>query len=230
WHAAKSTGYGRCLTLAAKGVYDIDDINADTIVPLNEAFTAARDAGGHYNTVLKEKCDIALSIRDAMPDPYTETEDPFVFTLQASQFICPTHYWAIRTAGAKEDMSIHSLSDWMKAARSYIERHLNGKTRVVCLKSALAYNRSLRYDKVPYADADRAFMEFFADRNLADWRAGIKSAKVLEDFMMHHVLSVADDHGLVHQFHTGVHEGNCNYIPDSIPTQVMHLVLEYRNV
>lgn len=230
WHAAKSTGYGRSLALAARDLYGIDEINADTIGPLNEAFKAARAAGGHYAHVLKEKSGIALSIRDAMPDPYTESEDPFVFTLQAGQFICPTHYNSIRADGAKEGMEIHTLADWMEAARRYIERHLDGKTRVVCLKSALAYMRSLRYDKVTYADAERAFMEFFEDRNLADWRAPIKTAKVLENFMMHHVCRVADDNKLVHQFHTGIQEGNGNFIYDSNPVLLTNLVMEYRNV
>jgi len=230
WHAAESTGYGRPLGLAAKDLYGIDRISADTIEQLDKAFKEARARGGHYDFVLRKKSGIALSIRDAMPDPYTESEDPFVFTLQASQFICPTHYAQMRAAGAKEGMEIHTLADWMEAARRYIERHLDGKTRVVCLKSALAYMRNLRYDKVPYADAERAFMEYFADRNLADWRAPIKTAKVLEDFMMHHVCRVADDNKLVHQFHTGIQEGNGNFIYDSNPVLLTNLVMEYRNV
>jgi len=230
WHAAESTGYGRPLDLAARELYGIDGVSAETIVPLNEAFQAARDRGGHYNFVLKEKSGIALSIRDAMPDPYAESDDPFVFTLQAGQFICPGHYTQMRADGAKEGMEIHSLCDWMEACRRYIERHLDGKTRVVCLKSALAYMRSLRYDKVPFADAEQAFMEHFADRNLSDWRTPIKSAKVLEDFMMHHVLRVADDNKLVHQFHTGIQEGNGNFIYDSNPVLLTNLVMEYRNV
>ncbi len=230
WHAAESTGYGRALSIAAKGLYDIDRIDASTIGQLDEAFKAARATEGNYQHVLADKSGIALSIRDAMPDPYMEVEDPFVFTLQASQFICPTHYGQMKADGAKEGMEIHTLTDWMNACRSYIERHLDGKTRVVCLKSALAYMRSLRYDKVTYADAERAFNEFFEDRNLPDWRGGIKSAKVLEDFMMHHTCRVADDHGLVYQFHTGTQEGNGNVIYDSNPTLLTNLFLEYRNV
>ncbi|GAG41104.1 unnamed protein product, partial [marine sediment metagenome] len=195
----------------------------------NEAFKAARDRGGHYEFVLREKSGIALSIRDAMPDPYQETDDPFVFTLQANSFICPTHYSEMRAAGAKVGMEIHTLADWTEAARRYIEKHVDGKTRVVCLKSALAYMRSLRYDKVTYADAERAFNELFADCNLPDWRPPIKVAKVLEDFMMHYVCRVADDNKLVHQFHTGIQEGNGNFIYDANPTLLTNLFLEYRN-
>ena len=229
WRAAESTGYGRSLSIAAKGLYGIDRIDADTIGPLNDAFKAARAAEGNYRQVLREKSGIALSIRDAMPDPYVESDDPFVFTMQASNFICPTHYNEMRAAGSKVGMEVHTLADWMDVARRTIETHLDGKTRVVCLKSALAYMRTLRYDKVTHADAERAFIEFFEDRNLPEWRAPIKAAKVLADYMMHHVCRVADDNKLVYQIHTGIQEGNGNFITDSNPVLLTNLFLEYRN-
>ncbi len=229
WHAAEGTGYGRSLTFSAQELYGIDRIDASTIGALNDAFVAAREKGGHYEFVLKEKSNIVVSIRDAMPDPYTEPAEPFVFTMQMGEYISPTHYFQMRDTAAKVDMTVHTLRDWMDAARKKIETYLNGKTRVVCLKTPIAYNRSLRFDKVSYADAERAFNEFFEDRNLPDWRAGIKAKKVLEDFMMHHVCRVADDHGLVHQIHTGTQEGNGNVIYDSNPTLLTNLFLECRN-
>ena len=229
WRAAESTGYGRALTLSVQGLYGIDRIDAGTIGQLNEAFVAARAKGGHYDYVLKEKSNIAVSIRDAMPDPYAEAVEPFVFTMQMGEYISPTHFCQMRDTGAKVGVNIHTLADWMAAARKKIETHLNGKTRVVCLKTPIAYNRSLRFDKVSHGDAERAFNEFFDDRNLPDWRAGTKAKKVLEDFMMHHVCRVADDHGLVHQIHTGTQEGNGNVIYDSNPTLLTNLFLEYRN-
>jgi hypothetical protein len=116
WHAARDTGYGRALTLSAQGLYGIDEITADTIGPLNEAFKAARKKGGHYDYVLKEKSRIAVSIRDAMPDPYCETADPFVFTMQMGEYISPTHYCQMRAAGEKVGVGVHTLNDWMDAA------------------------------------------------------------------------------------------------------------------
>jgi len=229
WRAAESTGYGRSLSIAARDLYGIDRIDADTIGPLNEAFKAARDRGGHYNFVLKEKSGIAVSIRDAMPVPYQETDDPFVFTMQTGGFICPTHYSQMRATGAEVGLEVHTLADWMDVTRRHIEKHLDGKTRVVCLKCPLAYSRSLRFDKVSYADAERAFNEFFQDRNLPDWRPPIKTAKAMEDFMMHHVCRVADDNKIVYQIHTGIQEGNGNFIYDANPVLMTNLFLEYRN-
>lgn len=229
WHAAESTGYGRSLSLAARDLYGIDTINGQTIEQLDQRFKEARTRGGHYRFVLRERSGISLSIRDSMPMPYQETEDPFVFTMRTDGFICPTHYSQIRAAGSEVGLEVHTLADWMDVTRRHIERHLNGKTKVVCLKCGLAYHRSLRFDKVTYADADRAFNELFADCNLPDWRPPVKVAKVLSDWMMHFVCRVADDNKLVYQVHTGIQEGNGNVIYDSNPTLLTNLFLEYRN-
>ena len=55
-------------------------------------------------------------------------------------------------------------------------------------------------------------------------------ACVLEDYMMHHVLALADRKGLTVQVHTGLQEGNGNYLPNSNPELLVNLFLEYSNV
>jgi predicted TIM-barrel fold metal-dependent hydrolase len=164
-----------------------------------------------------------------MPIPYCETDDPFVFTLRTDSFICPTHYADMRTEGMKVGIEVHTLADWMDVTRRHIEKHLNGRTRVVCLKCGLAYMRSLRFDKVTQADAEKAFNEFFCDGNLPDKRRPIKAKKVFSDWMMHFICRVADDNRLVYQIHTGHHAGNGNIIYDSNPVLLSNLFLEYRN-
>ena len=230
WHAAENTGYGRSLAIAARDIYGINAINKDTIEKLNKLFIAARERGGHYKHVLQEKSGIALSIRDSMAIPYRETEDAFVFTMRTDGFICPSHYNQVRAMAAAVDMTVHTLTDWMEVTKRHIEKYLNGKTRVVCLKCGLAYSRSLRFDKVTYAEAEKAFNELFSDDTLPEWRDSIKVAKVLADWMMHFVCRVADDNKLVYQIHTGLQEGHGNVIYDSNPTLLTNLFLEYRNV
>ena len=229
WHAAESTGYGRALSLAARDIYGVEAINAQTIETLNQRFQEARAHGGHYRLVLRDKSGIAVSIRDPMPVSYQETEDPFVFTLRTDRFICPNHYSQMRAAGAEVGLEAHTLADWMEVTRRHIEKCVNGNTRVVCLKCALAYHRSLRFDKVTQAEAERAFNELFKDCNLPDARTPIKVSQALSDWMMHFVCRVADDNRLVYQIHTGIQEGNGNVIYDSNPTLLTNLFLEYRN-
>ncbi|MHC4883626.1 MAG: amidohydrolase family protein [Planctomycetota bacterium] len=230
WHAAENTGYGRSLALAAEGVYGIEAINAQTLPELAERHRVAREAGSHYQTVLKEKSRIAVAIRDSAAAPYEETEDPFVFTIRCDHFIAPTHYSDMRRAGDALGMEIHTLDDWTQACRRYIETHIDGTKRVVCLKCGLAYHRRLRFDKVTKAEAEAAFNQFFADGNLPEWRLSIKAATALQDYMMHFVCQIADEHGLVYQIHTGLQEGHGNVIDDSNPVLLTNLFLEYRHV
>lgn len=229
WHAAESTGDGRCLAIVARDIYGIDKISMQTIKQLDRLFKESRTRGGHYRFVLEEKSGIALLIRDQMPIPYRETDDSFLFAMRVDGFVVPNHYSQMRTLGSEVGLGVHTLADWMEVTRRHIEKHLNGSTRVVCLKSALAYWRNLRYDKVTYAEAEHAFNELFRDCNLPDWRPPIKVAKVLSDWMMHFVCRVADDNKLVFQIHTGILEGNGNIIYDTNPMLLSNLFLEYRN-
>lgn len=229
WHAAESTGYGRALALAARDLYEIETISADTIELLNERFQSARSRGGHYDFVLKQKSGIALSICGETPVPYRESDDPFVFALRVDEFICPSHYSRMRQLGREVGLGVHTLDDWADVIRRHIEKHLNDESRVVCLKCALAYDRSLRFDKTERSDAERAFAELFQDRNLPDERQQIKAGRALGDWLMHRVCAVADDLGLPVQIHTGIQEGNGNIIYDSNPALLSNLFLEYGN-
>jgi predicted TIM-barrel fold metal-dependent hydrolase len=47
--------------------------------------------------------------------------------------------------------------------------------------------------------------------------------------MMHHILKIADSKGLVIQFHTGLLEGNGNYINNSDPSLLNNLFFKYPN-
>jgi kynurenine formamidase len=228
WQAAQSTGYGRALALSARDLYGIDAINGATLGALNKAFCAARSKGGHYDYVLRKKSRIALSIVDA---PLAVASDPhFVAALRIDHLISPSHVNQLRAHGAEVGVKVHTLEDWEEVSRRQIEKGFQPGSRVVCLKTGEAYLRSLRFDKAARADAERAFNELFADRNLPEWRAGIKPAPALENHMMHFICRLADARGLPFQIHTGLQEGNGNIIYDANPTLLSNLFLEYREV
>jgi len=230
WRAAESTGYGRSLAIAARDLFDIPRIDGSSIVELNERMQKARAAGGYYRFVLQEKSRIAVSIRDSVPETDGTPPDPFVFALRTDEFIMPTHYSAIRQAGERVGVRVHCLEDWKEVARRAIDKHLDGKSQAVCMKSGLAYHRPLRYDKATAAEAEQAFGEFFTDANLPDWRAPIKVGRPLQNYMQHYICKLADERGLTYQFHTGIQEGSGNVIYDSNPTLLSNLLMEYGNV
>ena len=225
WEAARSTGYGRALDLAARDLYGFDRVDQKTIGPLNEAFVAAREKGDHYRYVLKEKSRIALSVVDS--DLNCDREF-FASAFRLDHFIMPTHRCEIRNQGQAAGVKVHCLDDWEEA----LERQLaDGFERgAAVLKHGLAYMRSLYYEKVTRSEAEREFNEFFHQDHAPEWRSGLKAGKALQNHMMHTLLKLADQRGLTIQVHTGIQEGNGNVIADSNPVNLTNCFLEYENV
>mgnify|MGYP005638204941 CR=1 FL=1 len=225
WHAAESTGYGRSLALAARDLYGIDHIDRESIIELNRRFVAARDKGDHYRYVLKEKSRIRVSVLDSNLDADPEF---FVSAIRFDGYLMPTHRRDLVAAGKRVGFPIHSLADWKQALEVELDRAF--ERGAVTLKCGLAYQRPLRFDKTPEADAEVAFHELFSDAHSPQWRGAIKVGKPMQDHMMHHLLTLADRRGLTFQFHTGLQEGNGNVITHANPALLTNLFLEYGDV
>ncbi len=225
WDAARHTGYGRSLTLAAKGLYGIEDITRDTIEPLNAAFLAAAQKGGHFNYVLKEKSKIKVSLLDA----HLGCDRTFFRSVyQMADFLFPSHIRDLRRIGDQFGITISSIRDWKAAAELKLDQVMD--QGAVALKLTMAYARSLRFDKVTEHEAELEFNRLFADCHLPDWRPETYLGKAFQDHMMHHILKLADERGLAAQVHTGLQEGNGNFVYDSDPALLTNLFVEYSNI
>ena len=225
WEAARTTGYGRSLDLAACGLYGIDGVRADTIAALNEAFLAARRKGDHYQYVLKDKSRIALSVVDSNLDCDRRF---FASAFRLDSFIMPTHRCEIRDQGRAVGVQVHSLEDWEQVLSLHLDR-IYEKGAVV-VKHGLAYLRSLYYEKVARQAAEQDFQLFFANEHSPAWRPPLKAGHALQNHMMHALLRLLDQRGLTVQVHTGIQEGNGNVIADSNPVNLTNCFLEYENV
>ena len=225
WEAARSTGYGRSLDLAARDLYGVDGVTRKTIGSLDEAFRAAREKGQHYRYVLKEKGRIALSVVDSNLDCDREF---FASVVRLDHFVMPTHAREMKNQGKAVDVKVHDLEDWKEALKRQLDAAF--KRGAVVVKHGLAYMRSLYYEKATAAQAQEDFAEFFREEHAPDWRSGIKAGKALQNHMMHALLKLADERGLTVQVHTGIQEGNGNVIRDSNPANLTNCFLEYENV
>lgn len=227
WQAARNTGYGRSLDVAARDLYGFERIDGKTIGPLNEAFRAARDAGRTYEDVLKKKSRIRLSILDS--DLNCDRRF-FRSTVRLDDFVMVSNQGELRALARRAGMkAIHTLGDLEDACEKALDDAF--ACGAACLKTGLAYCRPLRYEKVARADAAAEFGELFSDRNYAcTGQAWGGRTRRLQDYMMHHVCRLADRRGLTFQFHTGLQEGNGNYIYHSDPALLTNLFMEYRDI
>jgi predicted TIM-barrel fold metal-dependent hydrolase len=224
WEAARSTGYGRALDIAARDIYGVDGVRRSTIHTLNEAFVAARKRGNHYHRVLKEKSRIALSIVDSNLDCDRAF---FASVVRPDEFVMPSHRQQIQATGGRLGVRVHRLEDWEETLRRHLEDAI--KKGAVAIKVGLAYQRPLYFAKPSYAAAEEDFSRYFSESHSPAWRPGLLAGRALQDYMMHAVLRFADQRALTVQFHTGLQEGNGNLISDSNPVLLTNLLLEYAN-
>ena len=120
-------------------------------------------------------------------------------------------------------MAIHSLDDLVKAMQTALESYVaNG---VIGIKSGLAYDRTLQYDKVCRSEAETTFNRIAS--HLSEGPSWLE-AKPLQDYMMHQVIQATIEARLPLQLHTGLQEGNENIITNANPTHLINLFIEYR--
>lgn len=225
WEHARHTGYGRSLDLTVQGLYGIERIDGNTIEPLNEAFQRSLEPGT-YQRVLKDKCRIRISLNNEQGemDP-----DFFLRAFYVDGFIYPRTWADIRAVEQETGVHITGFDDWLQAVETAFERL--PQERIGSLKSALAYERPLRYDRVTRSQAEEGFNQAFTGLHLPDW--GTRSfsvSKAFQDYMMHFILRLAGRGEYTFQFHTGLQEGNGNLIYHSDPTLLSNLFLEYPDV
>jgi len=233
WNAARDTGYGRSLDTAAKLIYGIERIDGKTLGALNEAFCDARAKGGHFDRVLKKVSRIEMSIEDGLSAAVTgpkDTVDPRFFrpVTRCDAFIAPASTVALGELRKKTGIAIHSLDALKAACEKFLDQNL--KAGALGIKSGLAYQRPLRFEKVSAGDAEAEFAGLFRDANVVGSQPPVWPMRALQDHMMHFVCSLADRRGLPFQIHTGLQEGTGNYIYHSDPALLSNLFMEYRNV
>ena len=175
WEAARHTGYGRALDIAAREIYGIPQINGRTLGRLNEAFLESVAKGGQYEKVLKKISRIRLSIEDAGSSCVSAPKDCvdrkfFRPVVRCDAFIAPGSKAGFDELQRLSGVTIHTLADLKRACEVHVERSIKGGA--VGLKCGLAYQRSLRFDKVGEREAEEDFKKFFSDPNVVSGRAG----------------------------------------------------------
>lgn len=220
WDMIRNTAYAKQTLITIRDIFGIDDLNRNTYRQLSEAIAKSRKPDW-YRHVMREKANIAVSIVDWQSTDLQP--DIFVPTMRLDHFVGVLSRADLGILEGESGITIHSLNDLVKAMRTALEGY---KAKgAVAVKSALAYNRVLKYDKVSRHEAEIAFNRIAS--HLGEGLAWLE-AKPLQDYMMHQVIRAAIEVGLPIQIHTGLQEGNENIITNADPTHLVNLFIEYK--
>jgi uncharacterized protein len=220
WERIRHTGYGTCLRIAIRDLFGVPGLSRQTYRQLSEAI-AASARPGWYQHVLKEKAGITISVQD---DSRATVDKRFFAPVVRLE-----HFAAARTredlVRLEEDggIAIHTLDDLLEAMRRALAAYL--ADGAVGIKIGLAYRRTIHFEKVAKAEAERVFNRIAGHLGEGpSW----EEARPLQDYVVHQIIRLAIEHDLPIQIHTGLQEGNENLVTNSKPTHLANLFIEYR--
>ncbi|HTV01989.1 MAG TPA: amidohydrolase family protein [Luteitalea sp.] len=232
WAAARETGYGRALRIALHDVYDVDTLDESSVLAANERISAANRTG-LYRDVLLRRANLRVCLNDEYWQPRPTAVDPACFALvrKFDWFVAPVTRAGVGRLEPLAGHSITSVADLKRAMAAHVEAAM--KLGLVAIKTTLAYQRSLAFVEVSEADAQRTFDRLMRDETPPGEGYRVTEARPytpLADHLFHHLVQLAEAHGVPMQVHTGLHAGNGNFVTHSRPADLTNLFFRYPRV
>jgi hypothetical protein len=234
WEKIRNTGYARVLEIAARDLYGVEGISADTYGQLSENMKM-KNKEWLYHWVLKDRSGIDVSINDT--DVVDVDRTFFAPVKRFGDFLNVRDRTALESLGKKIGGPIHTFGKMVKALRSEFDR-LSGK--MVGVKIGLAYTRPIRFEKVSFSEAEKAFNDIFkagrfkVHETPEMWKMvpdflGAEEYRTMQDYLVHVMIEEAERRRLPVQIHTGLQEGNENILSNSNPELLVNLFMEYKD-
>jgi hypothetical protein len=231
WELISNTGYAKALKIAAKDLYGLDDLTEDTYIELSKRIVE-RNKKGIYHWILKERAGIEVSINDTLY--YDVDRTLFAPVRRFNEFLYLRDRKSLEALGNQVGGSIHTFQKLLKALESEFKR-TEGK--IIGVKIGLAYSRSIRFEKISFAEAEKVFNRIY---NIGNFRFNeiprgyepdpleTEEYQLLQDYLIHKIIQEAINRQLPIQIHTGLQEGNENILKNSHPEHLTNLFMEYK--
>lgn len=222
WPFVKTTGYGRAMLEYMRGLFGIGDINEETYRELSRRINEARKPGW-YKKVLKDRANIECSLVITWPGEPVGVDHTFFRAVPVlDHYAIPGTRTELEQLETEAGCAIQTLDQLLAAQEAALDAFI--KQGIVAVKIFLAYRRPLAFDRVSKAEAARAFDRIWLSQTQD---LTFEDLKPLQDFMTRTLIGRAAERNLPIQIHTGLQEGNGNYIANSNPALLANVILDY---
>lgn len=217
----RTGAYARSALIVIRDMLGFEDLNDDTF----EAVSAKLEeinTPGLYDRILRDRCGLAACIQCGClgKGPYP---DYFYHLAPGPQVVDLVDRAAVHQLEEACDQAIHGLDDALACMTSKVEQW-SEHPRVVGIKSAHAYSRSIGFQKTSKSDAAKVF-----DRMLRRDGATLTPEEKLslQDFLMFELWARAEAVKLPMVFHTGLQARNYGRIANANPLLLQPLLDEF---
>jgi hypothetical protein len=206
WRATEHTAYARVTKLVLKNVYGEDALTREALDRVAGKL-ADQTEEAYFRTI--DEANIQAMLVDVLgwlPDglgAFLDGEKTFPEKWRPMISLPGFHPTTMTQAtidwcGSLADTHVTSLDEYLEAVFAVFKRCM--ERGAIGIKDQSAYERTLVYDVVPKAEAERLFNQVLADpRNSLGWPEG----KPLNDYLFHAYMRFARELDLPVQLHTG---------------------------
>lgn len=230
----KNTSYYRIVAESVKDLFQIEDINKNTYKDLSKKMESTKTQDW-YDFILNKKCNIKYMLDFIENMPGIIDQKP----LKRPDSIAVKNFEDIISVCCMEDIfrfekiyntNIYKFKDYLAMIDKIFEESKENGYRV--LKIVIAYFRTIRFDEVIFAEADKIFSKLFTLKDYGFFeRVDFLSKdelKPLQDYLIHHIIQKAIEFNWPVQIHTGLLNGNRNDVSNANPCFLINLFMKYK--
>jgi predicted TIM-barrel fold metal-dependent hydrolase len=217
----RTGSYARAALIVVQDLLGCDDLNDKTFEFVSCELQNINTLG-LYDRILRKHCNLAACIQCWCLDrgPYP---DYFYHLAPGREVVDLTNQQAVNQLAEKCGHPIHSLRDVLTCMTCMVERWRKD-LKVVGIKSAHAYGRSINFQKTTLHEAETVFNRVLTQEG---HHLSAHEAMPLQDFLMFELVARAEAVQLPMVFHTGLQAGNRNRIENANPLLLQSLLEEF---
>lgn len=230
WQNCRFTGFGRAARIALNDLHGFTDLNKDNIEDVQNKYSKTFRTG-YIKHILRDKCNISVSILDNWDNASVDS-DIYVLAPNINELVMPRERSFLDDMIAGTGIIVDSYKSWELMVQKYIS--IKCKEGITVFKCSLAYARTLGFESTDKQTAENEFIKYILpyiiDPECNRCGYSTEITRNFQNYMMHFILGILENEQVTIQFHTGIQEGNGNYLSFANPLLLSNLFMKFHRL